>query len=375
MKTRTMICIMMIICMICGITEAGGERAFLQLECQTPAGTIQETMNVFIEEKEITILSSQFPSYAIRETLTEEMEKVLPFKSEIPAFSDIQADQLIKELKTLYKPVRTEGVYAGDAFEEASVMETMTIQMHGFLQILMNAFPEAGLAQILKAIALDDIAYTLRIYDDGKAFSLAGKHGEDTFFTLSADCSRTDGFFAVAGTAENGKNYYWVIQTQRADEYSHIIAAKLLADAEKSGYRSISQTLPILTEIWQIQKEKERSAYQFKGTVTPGNGMAPVLISGTVDGEKPEQLIQAQVSFRDHDRLTMKISAGLDSEKISSTELNDKKILQASAMSAVENETLISEIQKESITLMASLVLSLPEGYMNLLIDQQTQSE
>lgn len=182
------------------------------------------------------------------------------------------------------------GIFSGDAFSIARKEDTYIFSASDFLALVKaagKAAPEIGMWTSLAEEGLEEAAFsggtegTLKVYDDGKYYSLTMKQQGNTVFTASVNANDPGELLAVAGHSENGKNYYHRIRLTLEGKKVNI-ETELLADDEGSGFAALGDRNRVLTDTAAITNDDDGS-YTIQYTSAPADGSDALTVTAVVD--------------------------------------------------------------------------------------------
>ena len=348
--------------LLCAASAAGAEHLCLKARTELYGYPIEESIDFYLQDGEVAVLSSLLPDYQ----LTGKLQG---------SFPDVLEDDLIPGIIARIRsmnPDREEGLFAGDTFELARVCEQVSLNARDFLGVFRGTDPagrsdeDRGDDDVLLR-GLEDLKFLVRMFDGGKAFSVAGIRGDETFCTLSMTPS-DDGknFDLVAGMSEKGKDYYWAFRASGDETDGRVLQAQLYADAKKQGFRTLSQSRAVLEEEWKVSMPEEDGSRSFSGVLTPGSGASPILISGRLRPGDASVPAEAVVSFQNDSSLEVKLTLEKDQEPLPAGE---RTVLRLAEISDEEVQSIRNEINAHCAEYGMSLVLALPHDYMDRILE------
>ena len=239
------------------------------------------------------------------------------------------------------------GVFSGDAFNIAYKEDTYIFSMDDLLQLVKaigQAAPDMARWTSLAETGLEGAAFsggtegTLKVYDDGKYYSLTLKQQGNTVFTLSLNAADPQELLAVAGHRENGKNYYHNIQIT-GDEKTARIETVLLADDTGGGFAALGDRNRILTTSAVITEGGDDS-YTIQYTAIPADGSDALTASIVMElTEDPDPVPEG--------------STVIDFDTASEEELNEK----------------LSGFTEKLPSLMIQLMTAVPMPFLDLIFE------
>ncbi len=183
------------------------------------------------------------------------------------------------------------GYFAGDAFDEATVMREYCFGP-GDVYWALDAMQSSGLLPFVFSDLAADVSRLmegqlkagiadlhLRVYDDWKCFSLEIREKSLVLSTLSV--SLEDGLLMVIGHRAEGKTVYTRVRMSGQADNARRLSSALWIDSRDAGYRALKGTMPLLSSEWQLQAE-EGHPEKLSGTVRFGGASAPLSVEGVI---------------------------------------------------------------------------------------------
>ena len=207
MLKKTLIVFLALI-LFCGSAPASAERMTLDIGLQTETDAKHLTADLISADGKTFILSDLFPSYAVS----------FPFSSGF-GFSDIRSAviSLIRlfrqdssparfEQLSFFNPVTEKGLYAGDLFDSATQLQTLTVNISDFISQVGKA-DHAGLLPLFDSVFDSPVSLVIRIYDSGGnqvngITDAAQQNRRDNLAFLLLDTLKTDSL-SMSAYADN----------------------------------------------------------------------------------------------------------------------------------------------------------------------------
>lgn len=362
MLKKTLIVFLALI-LFCGSAPASAERMTLDIGLQTETDAKHLTADLISADGKTFILSDLFPSYAVS----------FPFSSGF-GFSDIRSAviSLIRlfrqdssparfEQLSFFNPVTEKGLYAGDLFDSATQLQTLTVNISDFISQVGKA-DHAGLLPLFDSVFDSPVSLVIRIYDSGKYLSVSGMKETFTLFTLSCDFSESGKKKIVWGYPENGQNYYWAAESTVLSEEEMVISCALYSDKWRRGFRDAAMNDPVLSEKWTFQMTGQ-DQMQIRAEITPASYPDPIVISCIVMDD-----ISAEVQFGNSGQssLSFSIREKTDEIKIDGyQQISIEDLLSPSKAAAF-----YAEIGANALPFYFYLMQILPQDFLNVLLNQ-----
>ena len=363
-----------------GSALAGERCCAIGIRVQTGEREIQADLNIFSDNGRILLTSSLIPDTCIGIS-DADPDEILKFLSDIiSVFSDEKVKETIrncaKEWIIFMRPEIRNGTFSGDAFEKASVLQEINFS-YGDLLLLGMTIRKALRNQGISTIPADidwtalpapsrNIRFNLKLFDGGKYCSLAVLDGENTLITASANLSDPDCILLIYGCGYNGKNYYSRILAERKESKIDI-TEMLYADDRKTGYPGLGENDLILTRNNTIEKNNEE--IRFSGCMFPANGMAPVIVSGSIKNIRDGRFFEGEIHFSGYDGIRATITADMDNG--ATGDMIPERIISISQADEGALVSLGAEIGTSVLPMLIQVINALPEEYispvMNLL--------
>ena len=330
------------------------------------------TAEVLIREHEIMLISGLFPSCAFSFAAESvSVPDLTAADTTFDLFELPEATAVVPAFLQLLNAETSEGVFAGDLFDNASIAAKGQISAGDLLSLLaahIQAEKEqnGGMTDSLSALPdiseLSGLMIQYNVYDNGKYISFYGSKGDKTVFTVSCDCSATDAVKAVTGYSSDGKNYYWDSDVTLDSPNKMFFTSSMFADALKQGYRNAANGTPIVTESWTIQLSDDRKEMDFTGTILPANNKKPVEIEGSFSMNNHPAL-QIKAGFRDWEEAYLTLTVSVDESTVNTEGLKIIPLNELTDFS--EAETAVSEIAANGIPILLKIITALPEEYQD----------
>ena len=302
--------------------------------------------NVLFGEKELLLLSSLFPSFALSVPVgagmlyTDDLNSLFAPQN-APIYVSLDDAGFFKEYSESIREPEREGFFSGDLFDGAHTVKTAAIGMDELVDYIRAGYGKEDAAVSLIGEILSrhmsgrtepDLSGTViqwSVYDQGKYMTLILIKDDMVFATVSLDYSRENRIRAVIGYAENGRNYYWDTEAEQTGENQVEFRVELLSDAMKKGFRTAKNSTPVLKFNFATTALPSIRQVFTTGMFTPSNGMDSILFSSTFSlAEKPTLTADLYFSSSKDNVISVKISADdipLDTE--------DRTVLPSYAMS------------------------------------------
>ena len=285
------------------------------------------SINVLFREKELLLLSSLFPSFALSVPVNAGMlypgdlsSLFAPQNS--PIYVSLDGTGFFKKYSESIREPEREGFFSGDLFDSAGTVKTAEVSMDELLGYIRAEYgPEDAdislmgeiLSRHLSGRMEPDLSGTVirwNVYDQGKYVTLILLKGDLAYATVSLDYSRDNRIRAVIGYAENGRNYYWDTETEQTGENQVEFRAELLSDALKKGFRTAKSSTPVLQFSFTATALPSLRQVFTTGMFTPSNGLDSILFSSTFSlGEKPVLTADLYFSSSKDNAISLKICA------------------------------------------------------------------
>ena len=364
---RKILTMLLVLGLMTGSAFAADQQAEIQFVIHQRDNETAVTADFLLRGNETVLLSGLFPSYAL----------ILPFGSTLSMTTDSAGSygpfympgigSVLPGILQVLNPEVSEGMFTGDLFDEARTLSRGECGISDLMAIPeklggeeAGSMLQGGIRALFGQMDPDSIRVRYAMYDNGKYLTLTFLQEEKTVGTASFDFSDPKVLQAVIGSAENGTNYYWALEADVNSTDEMAITVSLYADPTKSGYRSVMQNIPVVTENWTLQLSEDRKEIRFTGEVLPANDKAAIDISGSF-GNENKPMLQANIGFRNWDKATFTLNA-----QLSETTVNTEG-LQAISLEKPENLTsesgLIAEISAKALPLMATLMQAIPTEY------------
>ena len=277
------------------------------------------------------------------------------------------------------------GVYSGDSFDTALKKTEVHFTLRDLFSLLaglsrdMNADEEEGNhSNTLTIFTFPEMllsfnpAFSLNEFDQGKYYSLSGYWKENLFVTASLNLDNNDDPYAVIGYAENGKNYYWLIQMNATGENETQYHLKLYADDYQTGFKTLGEDALIISMHWIVKTENapEKRRVVFNAELLPANELTSVEVSGEFNDSEEGEMLLISARFTNRERPILRLQINTDNKDISG-QAEDRNVIRMDSITAEEQEKLSAEVNQTLNEWRSALIKSLPEDYILKMILSQ----
>ena len=368
-------CFVMILLFLFSICAASGEQLSFSWEIGSGENTETGTAKVLLSENSVVLTSSWLNDYAIMadSSILNGQPHLFFSLPEALQHPDAGSQKLQDILKEWFAGLTSElkyGSFAGDCFDSASVELTrqitwadLSVLLHRIYentQIMDSGVFEKADSFIREMAALNPFRFRLSNYDNGNVFSLTVIRSGETVATCSVNLSNPQKITAVAGWAENGKDYYLsaeIIPDQDVLEWH----AAYLADDASAGYRGLPANALILSFIGEIKNDGEKLLAATD--ILPANGTGYFSAEWSI-GEADAGM---KLSYGKDKKLLFAVQAKKEQEKPDEL-LEGKTILHPDQMTPEEKNTLSGILLGHSIGLLYKLHQILPAEIVTWLL-------
>jgi hypothetical protein len=373
-KSLILFCALMLI--IAGTAQAQDANLEIEITVHQPDLEKNLTAAVAFREHDTVVLSDLFPSFAVvfPETINPEVILCL-----FPSGEELSLDGIAESVARTAAGIQTAGIpglYSGDLFDDAQVLQTGSMTPEDFLASIRSA-PDYGenpvfvlfdaavsmLLATMEEADLSGVEILHRVFDGGKYLCLNLTKGDETLATASFDFSQDANIRAVFGYAENGKNYYWNIEMNESAENQIQIRSALFSDAGKRGFRSVRNGAPVLETSWTLSLLPTLREIVANGMFVPSNGLDPIILKGVFSAkETPALSMDLHFNGTEENILSVVVKAGS-----TTPDLTDRTILSIGEMSSPETiAPFTSEISLRFLSFYSVFIQAIPEGYLQL---------
>ena len=300
-----------------------GSRCEINAEIKTGEQTYQANLTVSADEDRIRFTSSMIPDTCVQLSRIDPAQTASALSELIRNLGDDKITDTIRkcaaEWMAYMQPEIRTGMFSGDAFEQASVMEHITFSC-GDLMLLSQRIRKSLTEKGIEAVLLEsdwselmmperNIRFDLKIFDGGKYVSVNVLDGENIVATVSANLSDPDCILLITGCGYGGKNYYSRILAE-IKEGRLDITEMLYADDQKAGYPGLLGDSLIYTRDSTIEWAADE--IKFSGCLFPANDrMTPVAWSGTLRNINPGRFFEGEIHFAGYTGISAAITADL----------------------------------------------------------------
>ena len=368
--------ILSVLLMIFATSQAEENSIRIELSIHQEEKECSTSFDAFFSDEKISIISDFFPSYCLFIPISSGYEDPFMYKSaEQGLLSRLNVPDMVSFLYHWIMNLPHEesnGIYAGDAFDEAGSMVSaecsfseLLILFHSVLDLPDELFSLFRESISLYMNNITEAAFRFSIYDKAKFISLTGILAGKVFFTLSADFSDELNPHIVIGYAESGKNYYIDARIRSISDTETELTASLFSDMHKNGYRGIVFSNPVIHEEWQfiISDDHEETAFECR-VIPESTDLSTILIKGTVS-HRSSKIIRAEIRIKDHDESYYSFSVQRSDKK--------KDLLHLKEIELKDNiYTIEPDLKKELFStasqFLSDLLTSLPVQYAERII-------
>lgn len=381
---KRLICIVLVLSlmMISVIALAAEEHYTVQITINASGREIPASIDIYKEAEQIILISSLMPDTGIRFSVPVQedtgsiLEKMNMLTEESAAN---RIGECVKEWIAYMRPEQRSGVFSGNAFTEATEMHRIQISYSDLMLLIRrirSALPEGNIvSEIIDTLDIDSIipprnlSLDLKVFDNGKYFSIDVQEGEETVATFSADIEDSSNILFIAGIGLEGKNYFSRFVIDTTSENRLIITKKLYADDWKNGYFGLDDNALILSTIHEVEingtpDNPEEIGYSF--IMTPANQIVPIYLTANIYPKKKDHIADCKIGFSDYDNLSASITVNKDNERIKEL---PEKIIDTENTTDDDQAQLTNTFEKALTPLMLQVMAALPEEYMKLILN------
>ena len=378
MLRKSLVLLFSLMLMITGTAQAQDINLDINITIHLPAFEKSLASSVLFREQDLVVLSDLFPSFAVTVPETVNPEAILGFFPSDGTISLKGIGDSVVKAAALVQTDRISGIYSGDLFDDATVLQTGSIKLTDFISSV-NSAPDTQynpvsalfevMAQSLTAGVeekdLSDVVILYSIFDEGKYLSLNVIKDDATLATASFDFSQDASYRSVFGYAENGKNYYWDIELNESAENQIRIQSALFSDAAKEGFRCARNGAPVLESSWTLSMLPTLREIVVTGMFVPSNDLDPILLNGVIEAkETPALSMDLHFNSAEDKYLSFVVKTG--SEK---PDLSNWTLLSVEDLSSSETVTsFTNEISLNLLTFYSAFIQTIPMGYQQLLM-------
>ncbi len=331
-----------------------------------------ETADLYEQEGKIIAVSTLFPEYAV-EIETETTDGLSFFHT----LCSLTPDTFSENKKTYERLIRSwieqhlsdpvYGIYSGELFNEASMLQCAQFPLSKLTDYLQNSTME-GITSDNSIISLitkhirrffgeKELIFTLRCYDNWRYISVNVSENENLIMTVSADLAAEEEHYLI-GYREEGNNVFRRITISEAEKNVTIISSYW--SGKESSYLNVSHQNPLFTE--KLVLSNWLKIYELDADSLS----EPLIISCISSAEEDNQAnMDIQVSINKHEQKLISISINFE-PLIREVSFSDKK----SILPSDEKEyTLFSLAVAANIQeLVAEIIPSIPIDYQRMLL-------
>ena len=331
-----------------------------------------ETADLYEQEGKIIAVSTLFPEYAVE--IKKETTDGLSF---FHTLCSLTPDMFGENKKTFERLIRSwieqhlsdpvYGIYSGELFNEASVIQHAQFPLSKMAEYLRNStiegIPSGNciISLISEYIRLffgeKELLLSLRCYDNWRYISVNISENDNVIMTISADLAAEEEHYLI-GYREEGNNVFRRITISEAEKNVTIISSYW--SGKESSYLNVSHQNPLFTEKFVLSNWLK--IYELDADSLS----EPLIISGISSAEEDGQAnMDIQVSINKHEQELISISINFE-PLIREVSFSDKK----SILPSDEKEyTLFSLAVAANIQeLVAEIIPSIPIDYQRMLL-------
>ena len=367
--TRRIIILCVAFCVMCSAALAQDSHCQLNIGMHHEETEKTASLDLIIEGEEAFLLSELFPSYKVKvgNVAPENLNAVLEYPSAMMMHTPESVRTAMDEWTAGLDTEKTEGLFAGDLFDEAVDVRKGICSQKELLSLLEKVFPF-----FLGISAIHDQTYRSEtegfsvqfgIYDSGKYYSFTGMDKEKTLFTASVDFSEDNRIGLLFGYPENACNYYWkiILQFQLPEQIS--VQSSFYSDPEQNGFRYTDSGTPVLSGNWMLTADEIRDQVSFKGELLPQNDLNPIEVNGSITKDA-DQFFYAEMRFRDFNDSWLFASMKTDHQ------IPDAKELKEISLSEIDDQ-FRTELAGTILSLSPFFVLAVPADYIVKLLSAE----
>ena len=341
------------------------------------------TMDIYEQNDSLIAVSSLFPEYAFEMPADNESLSVtdilllLSLNPESIADALQTADQyLISWLDTLTYE-HSEGVYAGDLFDNATSVNTYAFSCSDLTDYLRNLYSvqekqlhnniinEYLFSSICSVLHHNDpdnhMIFNVKSYDFCRFITVENEKKGSIIMTFSIDRTDNDQRRILIGWTEEKKNYFRDITIQTDKQFVSVLSTLLSGSGttvrNNGQYHLLSEQF-----VYNINSDQIKG---FEWIIDPERMTSPVITSGNIiTSENGQMQINAVTGIKGFENEKMILTIDID-KNTRPVIFTDKQIIKSD--STDKNEIVLSALS--SITMIAAeLIPSLPAEYQKMIM-------
>lgn len=365
---KRLVALLLILILPAGTALAGEQHLRFVLSVGPAENRTEAAADLVFRDDETLILSDLFPSYVLSLPASGGM------KLRLPSFSADDFEILPREIVSVCGTEEIPGLYSGDLFDLAVTMQTGSIRTDRLIPVLLRLFgavwetvlqsqpdPAGGLETLFAQPGLSGLQLRYSAFDGGRFYSFTGCTDDATLFTASFDFSDPEKVRAILGNAENGVNYYRVLDASIPSEDNLQVRLSLISDPLKAGYRSALQNRPVLSAGWAFSIDRSLGMLSFSGEMIPENGLEPLFVKGNLTEGDPLSF-EAELRFGEKEGSALSLSLKPDGSSVS--EAGRQKITLQDLNDPEAANSLFMESGASVLSLYFAFLQILPDGYL-----------
>lgn len=331
------------------------------------------SFHTIVSDSGIQVLSDLFPSFYYS-VPSEDNLMHLPGKdgfSVFPSFGGTDLADLVTEWIYGMEHHELQGIYAGDAFDEAYSVLDGFCDGNSFilsLESFLNEFFSSAVSGVFNAAGIDLslLSVHYRVFIPDSFLSLTGSINETVLFSLSADFSDKARPVIIWGYPEKGQNYYWQLLPEYVSSEECRLTAALYADTSRNGFRTASMTDPVLKENWILHCLNDCREMTFRGTIYPANEKSTVSVTGNSYPFSGD-FITAELKFEKNPdtKYTLTVQEEQNLYDLSALQ----KVSSADHSDSAPMLGFSAEISRNILPLYTALLHSLPDEYSQIILN------
>lgn len=371
----------LIFALLCTSAYAQDECVHFQLTIHQSGTDTNCNADLISVNDRILIVSDLFPGSFISIPLPDEvMSFNSPFSiSAFSTFSSLDYRPILKDWYSGLSPAESTGFYSGDLFELSTQMAAGTCKKNDLILLAESllSFSDSGrdfvffnhFEQLYNSGFFDSVVSSeaeYRIYDSGNYFSLTGKQGDKTLYTLSLDLSDPSHQRILYGYVNNSQNYYRYAEMNFISDHEVHLMMCFYTDDLQTGFRSVEALTPVVRENWTFSLSDDQRSIDFSAEIEPQNDLNNILVAGSILAGETLRAF-ADITFRDAPDSSFTFSAEITHKSLSFEDLHEVSLEDLSNITL--DSAFAQELTDNVISVYTSFLFALPAKYIEKIIN------